>query len=139
MSTTNTRTIIHVSLAYLTVGLYLLISNLPRTTAAPATTHPRHPLDSKIEFEKALDNFLNAYYEELTIDKRPEESANDDMVINSKRGKNVNDDELVESGGKADIYDQMQGDEPVSEAGVILSYNNGDGNMSDDVIKTRER
>ncbi|CAH1128764.1 unnamed protein product [Ceutorhynchus assimilis] len=110
--------------AYLVVSLYLLT----QINAAPST-NLKNMLHSKQEFEKALDNFLNDYYEEILEQSR------------SKKSKQSDDDEAVEkkSEDSVDVYDQMQGDQAVSDESVVLNYNGSNRNMSDDVIKTRDR
>ncbi|XP_066246420.1 uncharacterized protein [Euwallacea similis] len=126
--------------------IYLVLLTLS-TVVIPKVSHasgaPTVNQSTKYEFERALDTFLRAYYDEALVKKLAEDAENSsDYLVNSEDGageakRRQEEGREVEErrqSGRVDIYDQMLGDQPATEASVVAS-----GNSNEDINKTRDR
>lgn len=151
MFTKGTNSHIHLIPTLCTILLFNYFTPSIFVLTAPNHKLPEN-IDSKQEFEDALENFLSVYYDEL-ISQKPNENHLEMIKKfdrNRHRSKNIDGEELgsqevsgnsqnnsanvknKQSGDDVgvDIYDQMQGDQPVNDYPKVTS---------EEVTKTRER
>lgn len=105
--------------------LTLSITTLITPTSVEAAPSLSRSADPNAKFDTALDHLLSAYYEDyLAKGLKPSEPV-----------KSNEDSSPNEPDQKVNIYDQMLGDQPVSE-GTIFMVN---PDPAENVRKTREK